>query len=73
MNCSASIKLNFLRVKHVYILGSRSLSESGEKALSKAVHTFLENHQNLIEKQGEKKERKHNHTQTGNSQKEKEK
>lgn len=54
----------------MHILGSRSLSKSAEKALSKAVHTFLENHQNQIEKQGKKKKKK---TQTGNLQKEKRK
>lgn len=55
---------------NMHILGSRSLSKSAEKALSKAVHTFLENHQNQIEKQGKKKKKK---TQTGNLQKEKRK
>ena len=57
----------------MHILGSRSLSKSAEKALSKAVHTFLENHQNQIEKQEKKKKRKHKHTQIANLQKEKEK
>ena len=42
---------------NMHILGSRSLSRSAEKALSKALHTFLENHQNQIEKQGKKKKK----------------